>query len=314
MKISNQQISNNYNLVKQVSIIVVVAGHYFGGLMWIPTTIALFVFGFSSGYFTEKKYSFPEKYIAFWKPKLVRIGVSLLFIDLFLFLLFLFQQKPGIWTWQTVLSMTGLSGFLTWFHLGNPSPFGNGLWFLTLLFIFYVSFPFVSSIMKKQRGEIWFLGVLLLCIFLEYLRPMGHMLWFTAFAFVSGVFLENKVLHDQFHVSSINLILLLIALIAGFIIINIYFSINKFNIIFLFAISQILVAIILQVPIADMFEKYLKTGGIFLEIYILHPYLLIKSNDNPTIVMFCFSLVIIFCISFFLKKFSVLFKNFVLLN
>jgi hypothetical protein len=38
---------------------MLVAGHYFGGLLWIPTTIALFIFAFSSGDFSVEK---------FWNP------------------------------------------------------------------------------------------------------------------------------------------------------------------------------------------------------------------------------------------------------
>ncbi len=51
-----EDVSCNFSIAKIQAIIVVVIGHFFNGLVWIPTTFGLFVFTFSSGFFTSQKY------------------------------------------------------------------------------------------------------------------------------------------------------------------------------------------------------------------------------------------------------------------
>jgi hypothetical protein len=130
--------SRVFDILKFGSICLVFFGHFFGNqipLIWIPVTTALLVFSFSSGYFTHLKYKPHLDVKAFWKNKFQRLGIKLFVINGFLLLMFIFQGRPDIWTWQTFVNMIGLTGILNWFHIPNLSPYGKGLWFFTLLII-----------------------------------------------------------------------------------------------------------------------------------------------------------------------------------
>ena len=146
VEITRQEVSENFTLAKFLAIILVSTGHYFeGSLLWVPVTVGLFVFAFASGYFTAIKHtpSLPLK--AFWSAKLKRLGPSLIVINLFLLALFLLQGREGIWHPHTLLGITGLSGFLNWLDIKSQSPFGAGLWFLTVLLLFYLIYPLLAK-------------------------------------------------------------------------------------------------------------------------------------------------------------------------
>lgn len=117
---------------------------------WVPVTIGLLVFSFSSGYFTSLKYNGNFSKKEFWLKKARRLGVNLAVINVFLLILFLIQGRSGIWTWHTIVSLLGLNGFLNWFYIRNLSPFGAGMWFFTLLLVFYLAYPVLEQLNRKK--------------------------------------------------------------------------------------------------------------------------------------------------------------------
>lgn len=143
-------ISYNFSVAKVLSILTVAAAHYFGGLLWIPTTVALFIFSFSSGYFSSSKYAGDFSVKEFWKAKLVRLGSNLALINLFLLALFLFQGRSNVFTWDSLWGVSGLSAALAWFGLPYHSPFGAGQWFLTVLYIYYLAYPVLERINRSH--------------------------------------------------------------------------------------------------------------------------------------------------------------------
>ena len=51
------QTSENFRIAKVVAILIVAVAHFhLGFYLWIPAAVALFVFGFSSAYFTAEKH------------------------------------------------------------------------------------------------------------------------------------------------------------------------------------------------------------------------------------------------------------------
>ena len=170
------------------SILLVVTGHFFdGSLLWIPVTVGLFVFAYSSAYFTSNKYhtDFSPKF--FWASKAWRLGLPFWVTHTFLLMLFLISGRNGIWTWQTALHWVGQSGWLNWLALANPSPFGNGLWFFTLLLIYYLLYPAIARCnASPQRARISVVIVLILALILHHTVQVGHVLWVTVFAFWFG--------------------------------------------------------------------------------------------------------------------------------
>ena len=156
--VTGKQVSDNFTLAKFLAIILVSTGHYFdGSLLWVPVTVGLFIFAFASGYFTSLKHS-PEMPLGkFWLAKARRLGPPLIVINLFLGILFLVQGREGIWHPHTLLGMTGLTGFLNWFGIANQSPFGAGLWFMTVLLLFYLLYPLLAKLLITRGAAIAFL-------------------------------------------------------------------------------------------------------------------------------------------------------------
>ncbi|WP_297480428.1 hypothetical protein [Ferrovum sp.] len=150
-QIKSSDISYNFSVAKVLSILMVATGHYFGGILWVPTTVALFVFAFSSGYFSALKYTGNFSVKKFWIAKVVRLGFSLIFINFFLLLLFIFQRKNNIFSWDSVLGMAGLGSIFTWLGLPYKSPFGSGLWFLTTLYLIMSLSQCASSVSFQNK-------------------------------------------------------------------------------------------------------------------------------------------------------------------
>ena len=146
-----ERASDNFALAKVGALLLVVSGHFLpGAWLWPAVAVGLFVLAFASGYFTSVKYDAHCPLGPFWKRKLVRLGPGLLAADLLLLLLFLIQDKPGVWSWQTPINMLGLTGILNWFGIPNASPFGHGLWFLTLLLLFYAVYPLLRAAARRR--------------------------------------------------------------------------------------------------------------------------------------------------------------------
>ena len=127
----------------------------------------------------------PSGWRHFGEGSSVASGRISLVINVFLLCLFLVQRRPGIVTWQTPVNMLGLSGILNWFDLPNPSPFGAGLWFFTLLLTFYALYP-ILRLVSRSRGWLAALACVSLVAFavLDRCCPMGHALWLTAWSFI----------------------------------------------------------------------------------------------------------------------------------
>ena len=281
---------------------MVTTGHYFAGIFWIPTTFALFVFAFSSGYFTSRKYHHPFSKGKFWYAKIVRLWYSILIIDIFLFVLFTIQQKDGIYTWQTLPSLIGVCGFLSWFKLGNPSPFGSGLWFFTLLLLFYLFYPLLSLLNKKCSIAFAFLLIsLILTTFLYYTVPMNHMLWMTVFAFILGSYSGE-------HESNIPLWFCVSFMTASCLVmmfLNIVYDFNLFNYVFILIASVSIIGFLLNKRLPKLaLNKVLLLSGCVIQIYFIHPYIFIKTLFRQPAINYVISLFVVITIAFFLSKIS----------
>ena len=80
-------VSANFELAKAVAIFTVVAGHFYGPSSWPLVTVALCIFGFSSAYFTDKKYAEGDL-DGYWKNKFKRLFFRVIIINLFLIIIF----------------------------------------------------------------------------------------------------------------------------------------------------------------------------------------------------------------------------------
>ena len=113
----DQQTSQTFHVLKFCSILMVIFGHFFGeiALSWVPVTVGLIIFSFSSGMFTSMKYDGAFEIKKFWKNKFRRLGVNLLVIDIILLVLFIYKGEKKIYK-----SAIFFSGCLLEIYLLHP--------------------------------------------------------------------------------------------------------------------------------------------------------------------------------------------------
>lgn len=288
--ISRSQISDNFTLAKFLSIVLVSTGHYFhGSLLWVPVTVGLFIFAFASGYFTSLKHS-PEMPLGkFWLAKLKRLGPPLIVINLFLGTLFLFQGREGIWHLHALLGMTGLTGFLNWLGIPNQSPFGAGLWFMTVLLLFYLLYPLLAKLLINQRAAIAFLLLsAAICAWGHLYASPAYMLWPTVFGFCLGAIAGRLDWQPQkTRTVAIGAIALLAMLATN------SMNIKQFNVLFIIILSITSVAFLLSVPISFPANRGSILSASILEIYLIHGYLFIRPAGWPSWLGYLASMLII---------------------
>lgn len=276
--ISSQVVSRNFETIKVLSILIVLWGHFFEeiDLAWIPVTVGLIVFSFSSGYFTSLKYRKPYDLKVYFKNKINRLFSRLLVINLFLLFLFLVQQREGIFNWHTVVNMLGFNGFLNWFYIENQSPFGAGMWFFTLLLLFYLVYPVLERISTDYTWVFSFVFILL-ALFLNTKIKYGHALWLTSCGFVTGVSMGKKELCPSLAVSIVALILSMFAMVTC----NLYFGIKRLNPLLLLAIALLSNCSVLRWKyLLRWFDVIvMSVSGCLLEIYLVHPYINLRLTD-----------------------------------
>ena len=301
--LGNNDISYNFSIAKIIAILMVLTGHFFGGILWIPTTVGLFVFGFSSGFFTATRYRGDFSVKEFWSKKINRLGFKLLTIDLFLLILFLVSGKKNIWNWHSSVAALGLNGVFDWMHIHKNSPFGNSLWFFTLLLIFYAIYPLIEKVNRsKKPASVLLIICLVVFSVCHYFIIVGHELWFTAFSFVFGAYIK------KYPIKISPLKILLVGVISSFLLIyfNIAFDIKIFNHFFIlsFSISIVLFLTLFKLPERG-FCLLGFLGGCTLEIYFIHTYLFLPENIIlPIYLRYFFSFSIIVICAFILSKIS----------
>lgn len=190
----SERTSKNISAAKGVAALTVMLGHYASiPNFWVVVTVGLLIFTISSGYFTWQRYHREFSWLHYWRGKAVRLGSRLIIIELFLFCLFLVEGRDGLWSWHTIVNLAGLNGFLNWFHIPNSSPYGAGMWFLTLLLIFYAVYPFLEQFYRLNSSSLAVTICGVLCLFvLNRTMVYGHALWLTAAGFLVGIFLAQR--------------------------------------------------------------------------------------------------------------------------
>lgn len=295
------QISFNFAVAKVLAILLVVSGHFFeGSLLWIPVTVGLFVFAYSSAYFTSNKYGDSFQQRSFWANKIGRLAIPFWVSQGFLLLLFLATGREGIWTWQTLVHWLGQSGWLNWFAITNASPFGSGLWFFTLLLVFYLLYPLLARWNDTpKKANILLPVTLFLALILSHEVKVGHALWLTAFAFWFGVYAARNPLGGSARLWLITgVVSMFIMLAANFL------GVKFLNTPLLLCMS---IAAVLWIEKAVLPRTYLswtmRLSPVLLEIYLIHTYLFIKA-DIPIAARFMVSLALIIASAIVVSRIS----------
>lgn len=272
-------ISKNFETAKVVAILVVTCGHFLPfDFLWVLASIALCIFGFSSGYFTACIYGDVSGGFGFFRNKILRLGPDLIAINLFLLALFIVQDRPNIFSWHSLIGVFGLTGWLNWLRIPNLSPFGAGLWYFSLLLVFYLVYPLLSRVLRHgAAGALFTFLLMLFALVLSGWVRFGHMLWFTAFSFCFGVSYAKQ----NWQVNIKNTILLVLAMSLAFFMAR-FFVDKPFGSLALVALISLLsVQILMLCVLPDWVHSIFKPlSACVLEIYFLHIYLFVHPAGN----------------------------------
>lgn len=262
---------------------MVLVGHWFSGtILWVPVTFGLFVFAFSSAYFTGKIYGVEINRQEFWSKKFERLGVRFWLILIFLSVVVTVSGK-SILHWHSVLHFLGLSGALNWSHTANQSGLGAGLWFFTLLLIFYGAYPFIAKLSQPRLiGALFAIGATALAVALEDNVKVGHELWLTSLGFILGVV---YALHEM-RANSRKLGFAILAACALLVALNTpLLGAKQFNTVLIMLISVSICVWLASRPgmKSPVFRQIAKLDKYLLEIFLIHTYLFMRPTGNTWI-------------------------------
>lgn len=291
-------VSRNFSIAKVLAIFVVVTGHWFREInLWPLATIALFLFGFSSAFFTGRIYGVEVDVHAFWRNKLRRLGIRYWLILSVLALILLIQGR-SIFHWHTIVHFLGLSGVLNLFG-PSSSALGGGLWFFTLLLLFYATYPFLAfRLIASTRASAIMAATTIGLFGLEQFVRLGFSLWLTMLGFIIGTY--AGVNRPRLNATVLNISLIAIPLsIAGA---NFSLRLPEFNMALLVAFS---LAISLRLTLPGRwlggFSRLVSLEACLLEIYLIHGYLFVHPTGNG-VVDFMISLVAIVMTAILLNR------------
>jgi peptidoglycan/LPS O-acetylase OafA/YrhL len=275
-------VSHNYSVAKVIAIFTVAAGHWFAGsLLWIPVTFGLFVFAFSSAYFTSRLYGVRIDRGRFWRKKLERLGLRYWVILTFLALVVALRGKTVL-VWHTLVHYAGLSGVLNWMHIPNRSGLGGGLWFFTLLLIFYFAYPYLAKLGASRRAAATTsIIVTVAAIYLQDHVQVGHELWLTSAGFILGVMFGS---HEPNMRAWVPAALALLGC-AGLAILNAAFHFKAANTL-LITVTSIAIAVWLAkgtLPQYPVMKKLASLETYLLEIFLIHTYLFIHPTGQGVV-------------------------------
>ncbi|MDB5823277.1 MAG: hypothetical protein JWR21_1981 [Herminiimonas sp.] len=269
--------SLNFSAAKVFAIFAVAAGHWFVGTpLWILATFGLFVFAFSSAYFTAEIYGVSVDKKRFWHRKFERLGIRYWMILTFLSILLLAEGK-SVFNWHSLVHFLGLSGVLNWLELPNHSPLGAGLWFFTLLLVFYCTYPYLARLCASRlRACIVVVVGTIGALFLETRVNVGHELWLTSLGFILGVACgihKPKIGAKTTGMLGAILFILLVAL-------NLVFHENRGNTILIEAISILLSLWLVsaKMPLPMAVKKIGALEPYLFEIFVIHTYIFLHLS------------------------------------
>ena len=166
------------------------------------------------------------------------------------------------------------------------------MWFITLLLIFYFLYPFLERIYRRSQSAAIFTVIGIAGLFLLHVKVVyGHALWLTAAGYPLGILIARRNIRLS---SSIALTLTIASFLAmiGF---HYILGFNGMNFFFIITVSLGLCLLLQEINLP---QKIIKAGaflsGILLEIYLLHPYLMIQPTGTAIFnVVFSMTLVVL---------------------
>ncbi len=286
----NENISNNFQTLKSISLLYITANHFLQGLPWQFIAVAMISFGYTSAFFTSNKYKNNYDIKMYFKQKFNRLFFNLLFINLFLLGLIILKGEIGLLTFDSLISFFCFDGLKIWFGFERFGLFQNERWFLTLLILFYFFYPLIEIMTRGEKRLLIFSSVAFgFLIYLELFHPIKeHVLWLTAMGFFAGILLEKT--EAKLSTTTTMLILILIcSLLSKF-----YFNTKYFTPVMILSFSILLFNMLAVVQLPKRLNIIINTliGSCLLEIYLIHRPLFFNPTRN-LVINYLISIIII---------------------
>lgn len=271
-------ISLNFSLAKVASILCVVASHWFyESRLWVLAVTGLFIFGFSSMYFTATNEGTHVNLFKFWKRKLERLGVRYWFL-LTVIMLYCAAQGMTVFHWHTLVHYVGLSGALNLFG-SSESAVGMGLWFYSVLLMFYLIYPALAVYFTRYPSPYCApaLATLLLISIQVFYNP-GYFFYMTILSFTLGIYCGL----NQVNLSKLQMMAMLLCGLIAFSI----FSVVAKNVfastasLFVFAFASCLLLTKIELSANVFLKKLAKLEAYLLEVFLIHMYLFVRPSGN----------------------------------
>lgn len=302
IKVLNTSISSkeseSLNFIREISAVFIVICHllqHSGGYpaAWI-FNVAVQIFFFMSGYLYGSKENIDT--IQFYKKRIVKV-----YLPYFIYITIVILVLTAFSNALTIKQIIGA------YLCRIPLPFSGHLWFITALFLYYFTLPFIANSFKKNH-----LSTFILFIFfggLIYIYNWTYCIWYILFylGFLSKKYDFTKKLCYPALIISI-----LIPVILGK---DLNIKSDNFpNIIFHFALGTFLFSFMLKY-INGNITKYIIWKGYSYEIFLVHVLFLLGPLSVLHLTPYGFINIIIFLIlaytaavllSIFSKSFAIL--------
>lgn len=269
--------SLNFRAAKVGSMLLVVIGHFYNGWWWVPVLFGLWVFAFSSGLFSASRYRRGIGYREYLTPKLLRLLVPLLTAQAVVVLACVWQGRTNLFNLDSLFALVGLTRVSAWIGVEKLGPLGNGLWFLNLLWLFYLSLPLMVPLLGHRLLG-WFAGgaAFIAAVALENRCWQGVFFFATAFAFIFGALVGMQ--RRWFTVAGLGLVIAgMVAVVAGF---SLASGGAIMDASWLMAVSPVICHILLQVrlPLDGISTLLQKCDPLFLPVYVIHTYFFVGHH------------------------------------
>jgi len=153
----------------------------------ISPGMTMSLLGFISGYLLSSKYKTKFDGIFFIK-RFSRIYSSL-FICLTVIVVIHIILSYDVINIHSIIHYMGLSLFIDLLQVNNISSIGNGLWFITIINIMYLTLPLMTYIYSHKNKVIHLLSIIIICIFLNHVIYTVPSAWNVIIAFNIGCFI-----------------------------------------------------------------------------------------------------------------------------
>ncbi len=201
--------------------------------------------------------------------------------NFFILTLLALSGKQNVLHWHSLLAFLGLSGFIRFFGMISGTPLGNGLWFLTLLWIYYLVFPIFERLCRDHhigRNLVLITGIGALV--LSKLTSPGVALWETAWFFLWGTYAGK-------HPPKPNRALYFFVTVACAVAIPIAHAMQADPVIITALIAGIGIGVVLLLttfPLPVQWSApFAPLSVMMLEIYVVHTYLFVRLSREPII-------------------------------